>query len=142
MIFPDWGTAPETEQTELTLFREWAVDWERGGLALRDGEPYLVEGTEALKIWVQLVLRPQCRRFAYSAHTHQYGNELETLLGRCADSGIRESQLRRMVRDALLVNPYITEVDGFAVTQSGSTVTVACTVHTLYDSFETEVKLE
>ena len=50
--------------------------------------------------------------------------------------------LRRMVRDALLVNPYITEVDGFAVTQSGSTVTVACTVHTLYDSFETEVKLE
>ena len=50
--------------------------------------------------------------------------------------------LRRMVRDALLVSPYITEVDGFSVSQSGSTVTVACTVRTIYDSFETEVTLE
>ena len=52
MIFPDWGTAPDTAPEEaLPLFREWAVDWENGCFALRRGEPYLVSGDEALKIW-------------------------------------------------------------------------------------------
>ena len=44
MIFPDWGTAPETNESPLPLFREWAVDWESGALALRGGEPYTLEG--------------------------------------------------------------------------------------------------
>ena len=40
MIFPDWGTAPDTAPEEaLPLFREWAVDWENGCFALRRGEP-------------------------------------------------------------------------------------------------------
>ena len=49
MIFPDWGTAPETNESPLPLFREWAVDWESGALALRGGEPYTLEGDEAVK---------------------------------------------------------------------------------------------
>ena len=45
MIFPDWGTVPDTAPEEaLPLFREWAVDWENGCFALRRGEPYLVSG--------------------------------------------------------------------------------------------------
>lgn len=52
VIFPDWGTAPDTAPEEaLPLFREWAVDWENRCFALRRGEPYLVSGDEALKIW-------------------------------------------------------------------------------------------
>lgn len=117
------------------------MDWDGNCLALRGGEPYLLEGADALKVWVRLALQPGNRRFACSAHSHDYGNELDSLLGCCADGGILNSQLRRMVRAALLINPYITEVDGFAVIQSGSTVTVTCAVHTIYDSFETEVTL-
>ena len=38
MIFPDWGTAPDTAPEEtLPLFREWAVDWENRCFALRRG---------------------------------------------------------------------------------------------------------
>lgn len=47
------GHSPDTAPEEaLPLFREWAVDWENGCFALRRGEPYLVSGDEALKIWV------------------------------------------------------------------------------------------
>lgn len=141
MIFPDWKSRPAQAGEELSLFREWAVDWNGSCLALKDGEPYLLEGIEALKVWVHLALLPENRRFACSAHSHDYGNELETLMGRCDDPGIRDSQLRRMVRDALLVSPYITGVDDFSVTQAGSTVTVCCRVRTIYDSLETEVTL-
>lgn len=96
MIFPDWGTAPETNESPLPLFREWAVDWESGALALRGGEPYTLEGTEAVKLWVRLGARTQgAARWRYSAHSGDYGNELASLLGRSGDAGIRESLLKR-----------------------------------------------
>ena len=68
MIFPDWGTAPETaSEAALPLFQEWAVDWDGKSFALRGGEPYLVSGDEALKIWVTRALRPESERFRYTA---------------------------------------------------------------------------
>ena len=63
MIFPDWGTAHETNESPLPLFREWAVDWESGALALRGGEPYTLEGDEAVKLWVRLALDARCARW-------------------------------------------------------------------------------
>lgn len=141
MIFPDWGTAPATAADTLPLAREWAVDFAAGRLALRGGEPYRVEGAEAVRIWVRLALDPKCARFCFSAHAHSYGNELAALLGRGGDAGIRESLLRRAVTDALTSDPYITGVDGFSLTQSGSAVTLRCTVHTVYETMDTEVEL-
>ncbi len=68
MIFPDWGTAPNTDSEEaaLPLFREWAVDWENQTFAQRNGQPYLVSGDEALKIWVTKALRPESERWTVS----------------------------------------------------------------------------
>ena len=81
MIFPDWGTAPETaSEAALPLFQEWAVDWDGKSFALRGGEPYLVSGDEALKIWVTRALRPESERFRYTAWSPDYGNELAALL--------------------------------------------------------------
>lgn len=137
MIFPDWGETPETapEEAALPLFREWAVDWESGAFALRNGEPYLVSGDEALKIWVTKALRPESERFRYTAWSADYGNELALLLGGCVDQGILESQVRQYVREALLVSPYIREVDGFAFYKEGSRVEARFTVHTVYEEF-------
>ena len=60
---------------------------------------------------------------------------LASLLGGCVDQGILESQVRQYVRDALLVSPYIREVDGFAFTKAGSRVEARFTVHTVYEEF-------
>ena len=145
MIFPDWGETPETvsEEAALPLFQEWAVDWENQSFALRNGRPYLVSGDEALKIWVTKALRPESERFRYTAWSADYGNELALLLGGCVDQGILESQVRQYVREALLVSPYIREVDGFSFSKKGSKVEVHCTVHTVYEEFTqtTEVQI-
>ncbi len=137
MILPDWGETPEvtSEEAALPLFREWAVDWETQSFALRNGEPYLVSGDEALKIWVTKALRPESQRFRFTAWSADYGNELALLLGGCVDQGILESQVRQYVRDALLVSPYIQEVDGFAFSKAGSRVEARFTVHTVYEEF-------
>ena len=145
MIFPDWGQNPETvsEETVLPLFKEWAVDWENQSFALRNGEPYLVSGDEALKIWVTKALRPESERFRYTAWSADYGNELALLLGGCVDQGILESQVRQYVREALLASPYIREVGGFSFTRAGSRVEARFTVHTIYEEFtqKTEVPI-
>ena len=145
MIFPDWGTVPQEKQAgqELPLYREWAVDPDTGAFALRDGKPYLVEGAEALKLWVACALHPDSRRFCLTAHSHDYGNELDTLLGHCPDAGIVESLLQKTIEDALLASPYIEAVDSFRFQRSGSRVEAAFTVHTVYEEFaqKTEVTI-
>ena len=142
MIFPDWGaqTAENGEQ-ELPLYTEWAVDWDGGAFALRDGKPYTVTGAEALKIWVRYALHPDNVRFLYSAHTAEYGNQLTACMAERAGGDILESLLRREIRETLLVSPYIREVDGFAFTGSGSRLTAAFTVHTVYEDFTTETEV-
>ena len=141
MIFPDWGTAPETGASALPLYREWAVDWETGAFALKGGKPYLVSGVEALKIWVKCALHPENVRYLYSAHSADYGNQLAELVGESMDRGILENRLRHEIRETLLVSPYITAVDGFAFARKGSAVTVRFTVHTLYERIDEEVYL-
>ena len=88
-------------------------------------------------------LRPESERFRYTAWSADYGNELASLLGGCVDQGILESQVRQYVRDALLVSPYIREVDGFSFSKAGSGVEARFTVHTVYEEFTqtTEVSI-
>ena len=138
MIFPDWETT-QTKTAALPMAREWAVDWDTGALALRDGAPYVVEGDEAVKIWVKLALDAKNVRFRFSAHSHTYGNELAALIGYGMNRGILESELKRRVTEALAVCPYITEVGDFRFERRGSGITAHFTVKTVYNSFETEV---
>lgn len=144
MIFPDWGEAPAEQSGQaLPLFQEWDVDWERNAFALRDGRPYLVSGDQALKIWVRRALHIQSQRFEYTAWSFDYGNELAALWGHAGSRGILESLLRRYIREALLVSPYIREVGSFSFSYQGSRVTAAFSVATVYNGFtvQTEVNL-
>jgi len=142
MIFPDWGTAEtETGSRKLPLYTEWAMDWETGAFALRDGKPYTVTGDEALRIWVRCALHPENQRFLYSAHSDAYGNQLAAYMTGRSDQGILENLLRRELRETLLVSPYIRQVDGFAFSRSGSHLTVRFRVHTVYNDFTTQTEV-
>lgn len=141
MIFPDWGTPPRVRAETLPLYRDWAMDWEKGEFALKNGKPYLISGTEALKNWVRCVLHGESVRYLYSAHSGDYGNRLAELVGENMDSGILENRLRREIRETLLVSPYITGVDSFVFVRKGSAVTVRFAVHTLYETINEEVRL-
>ena len=136
MIFPDWGESPaQAEGSSLPLYTEWAMDWEAGAFSLQGGRPYTVTGTEALRTWVTCALHPDSQRFCLTAHSHDYGNEFAELLGGVTDQGILESQVRQYVREALLVSPYIREVDGFVFYKEWSRVEARFTVHTVYEEF-------
>ena len=67
-IFPfiDPETLAASQDNALPMFREYAYDYENNRLLLRDGQTYLVEGNEALRIWIFKALDTE--RFRYTAY--------------------------------------------------------------------------
>jgi hypothetical protein len=125
-----------TEQTEfntdaeLPIFRELAFDFETGQLKTRGGQYYYVEKNEALKVWIWKALFAS--RYTYLAYSTDYGNEIYTLIGRYLQKDLLYSELKRMLEDCLLCNPYIVSLTDFDITQKGSKVECNFSVNTIY----------
>lgn len=103
---------PTPSSTELPVFREYAYDFENNTLRLMDGKTYMVEGNEALRIWIFFALGTA--RFRYMAYDRAYGSEIEDqLIGQTMDDEITQSELERYITEALMVNPYIEELSEF-----------------------------
>ena len=125
------------EQTSLPLLREVAVDLNTGQPVVDgNGRFQLVSGLEAVRVWVWRALRADNCRFAYAAHTARYGNQLHLLCGKSMTEA--RSRLAGLVREALLVCPYITGVERFYFSREGSRLTAAFTVRTVYGDLTAE----
>lgn len=131
-IFPfiDPDALRQEGSTELPLFQEYAYDFENNRLLLKNGQTYLVEGNEALRIWIFKALTTE--RFRYTAYDSDFGSEIDTLIGSPLHGDIAKSELKRFITEALMVNPYIEELGNFQISQTGSGVTVEFDCTTVY----------
>lgn len=111
-LFPEFAISPSDLADEaLPIYREWAYDFEKNEFLTRNGQYYLVEKDEAIRIWVFKALHTV--RYRYQAYSHRYGHEQESLIGLSQDREILESEIQRYIEECLLVNPYIKEVGNF-----------------------------
>lgn len=115
---------------ELPVFRELAFDFDTKQLKTKGGQYYYVEKNEAIKIWIYKALFSS--RYTYLAYSTKYGNEIFTLIGRYLEKQLLYSELRRMIEEALLCNPYITSLSDFDITREGSKVICNFSVNTIY----------
>ena len=126
--------APEASQgaqaQTLPLCREVAWDFERDVPVFRQGEPVVVTGKEALKVWIWRAIRTP--RFRYEIYTWAYGSEFESLLGQAYTDAVKTAEAPRYLRECLLVNPYITEVRDVSVSFEAGRLTVEGTAATIY----------
>lgn len=100
-----------TTEEELPLFKEYAWDFDEDCFIYDgNGKHVLLEGNEAVKIWCYKVLKTE--RFMYLAYTHGFGIELYPFMAKVMGIKQRKSELKRMVTEALMVNPYIVSIDG------------------------------
>lgn len=129
-----------SQAMELPMFREYAYDFQNRRLLLRDGNTYLVEGNEALRIWIYKALATQ--RFRYTAYDAAFGSELHTLIGSNLNSDIKLSELKRYIIEALMVNPYIEELTNFEFVSQGSTVRVQFDCTTIYGTMTVPQEVE
>ncbi|MFI3230784.1 MAG: DUF2634 domain-containing protein [bacterium] len=122
----------ESQNQELEVFKEYAYDFDNNCLKFKNNTNYLVEKNEALKIWIYKALHTE--RFRFIAYTHDYGNEVHTLISKSINNDIIYSEIKRFICEALLVNPYIVELTEFEFQTSKSYVKVSFYVKTIYGS--------
>lgn len=115
---------------ELPLYREILADEETGLPVFRGGAPVIVEGAEAVRLWAMTALRTV--RYRYEIYSQNFGCELESLIGQHFSDDVKTAEAPRMVREALLVNPYISEVADVAVSFSEGTLQISAAVKTIY----------
>ena len=137
-IQPDVAISADT----LPNFSEWANDYEKKELKLKNKMPYLVFKNDALEIWIWKALHPETELFAYLAYTPEYGNELYIQIVRFVNSVVRKSELQRIITEALICNPYILSVSDFIFNHTGSVMNIQATVTTVYGKLTTTLTRE
>lgn len=125
---PD-GSGTEGD-TDLPLYREYAYDYIHNRLLLRDGKPFLIEGNDALQVWIYFALRSA--RFRFTAYSPDYGSEIDNLIGQPFDGDITALELRRYITEALMINPYIEELSGWQTSRKGSHIFIGFDCRTIY----------
>lgn len=115
---------------DLPIFKELAYDFDTGQLKTNGGKYYYVEKNEAIKVWIYKALFSS--RYTYLAYSTNYGNEIYTLIGRYLEKQLLYAELRRMIEEALLCNPYIVSLSDFDISQEGSKVICNFAVNTVY----------
>lgn len=141
--FPFVGASDATIQTmqaaqDLPIFKE--LDWDFENNCFRydsSGHHILLEGAEALKVWIYKALATE--RYRYLAYSWQYGIELKPFIGLVMSVEERISELKRIIIECLMVNPYITSIDSFDFTQDGASAHVEIQLTTVYGEVSVSV---
>lgn len=120
--------------------RAFLFDFEKGDFIYHNGAPMVVEGKEALKVWIEKCIRTI--KFRASVHRGvEYGPKIDDLLGSASPTSFVKSEIEREVTEALLRNPYITAVENFYFEVDSTLLNVFLTVRTLYDDDSLEVSI-
>lgn len=129
-IFPFIDSGNITQETDgLPLLKEYAYDFQKNELLLdKSGNTYLVEGNEALRIWIFKALMTE--RFHYTAYSFAFGAEFQDqLIGHVMNVEVIKLEMERFIIEALMVNPYIKRLDNFIFenASTGMAVSFDCT---------------
>lgn len=138
-ILPSFMQAQITERTQtanaIIIPKEYGIDFNTGQLTGK-----IVEGIEAIKVWVWLCLRTQ--RFRYPIYSWSYGADMEQYIGQGLTVEYLETDLKDEIEEALRVNEYITGIEDYNCAQVGSTVRIQFTVQTTLGSLKETYSLE
>ena len=89
------------------------------------------DGLEAVKQAIYKVLNTE--RYEYPIYSFNYGIELENLLGK--DPVYVQIELKRRIRECLLRDDRITEVDNFKFEVNGDEIKCTFDVHSIFGNF-------
>lgn len=135
------------EEDEPTIGKSFLFDFKKGDFVMKDGKLVVLEGIEALKMWIIKVIRTEKFRFRIYENTEfendeQYGVMLEDLIGSNFDREFIEAEIEREVTEALLLHEYIISVDEWQFERNSKKMTVSFAVTTYDETLNMEVDLD
>lgn len=131
--FPFVTGTRSSDEEKLPLFKEYAWDFYNDSFKLDgNGQMILLEGDEALKVWIIKTLRTE--RYRHLAYSWRYGLSMYKLINKVMAVGERRSELRRYITESLMANPYIKAVKSieFVETNHGRNLEINILINTIY----------
>jgi hypothetical protein len=101
----------EEDAEEIEPSKTWALDFENGTLG------GFIDGDEAIKQFALKALITE--RSKYAIYTDDYGTELLDLIGEDVTADLLESEIPRMVEEALIYDDRIDSVSDIVLTRDG-----------------------
>lgn len=129
------ATLPENVgfNTEIEYVSRPSKTWQINRQTMRVQS--VVDNLQSIKQAVDIILNTD--RFKWQIYSSNMGTELKELIGE--DSAYIESELPRMVEEALKTDDRVTEVGDFNFTFNNDSVTVTFTVQTVFGAFSEEL---
>ena len=131
-LFPTVGTA------EATYIDEAASDTVNYGKTVQfdfEKHEFILSPTGRQKTgtssdaWGEWCVKTLCsERYKYLIYSDNYGEEIDTLLGKSYPRKVVESEIRRMVKDCLMVDKRTASVDNFQFTWIDDGIMFSCDV--------------
>jgi hypothetical protein len=120
----------EVEEEELPLYKEFDWNFNENRFKLVDGKFVVVEGKDALKIYIYKALITVKNR--YIIYSDEYGSDLEELIGKGFTNGFIRSQVKRYIKESLLINPYIESINNFKLDFEEDVLKISLNIGTIY----------
>ena len=122
----------ESEETKvIEVPQEYGIDFTTGQLTGK-----IVEGLEAIKVWVWLCMHTE--RFRHAIYSSDYGTSLEQYFGHVLSDEYINTDCESEVTDALLMNEYIESVEDFEVVRDSDSLDIKFRVVTKFGSLEVD----
>lgn len=130
-------------ETTRASGKSFLFDFNTGDFVLKDGKLVEIEGLEALKMWIQKILKTEKFKFKIyeTGETNEYGVTLLELINKGYPIYFVQSEIQREITEALLINPEINDISSFIFTRETRGLVVTFTVDSIYGSTESEVIL-
>ena len=129
----------DTEDTELPLYYDVEWDFSLNKPVFQRGEPKITTGLPAVMSWAWRALNVE--RFLNEIYSWNYGNEVKHMVGEAWDPDVKISEAARYVRECLTVLPYIKNATNISAAFLDGTVSLSCTVETVYGDSNMEVNM-
>lgn len=137
-LFPFVSNIDEVKiDNTFPLYKEVAWDFKRNIPIIENRDFKIVEGNEAIKVWVyKALLTP---RYQYSIYTWNYGSELLSLIGKAYTPQLTKSEAKRYIEEALKINPYILEVNVLDTDFKDGILSASIKIVTIYGESEVTI---
>ncbi|WP_295237913.1 DUF2634 domain-containing protein [Veillonella sp.] len=120
----------DVPKNELPEFREYAFDFKKNQFVIENGRLVVLTQNEAIKVWAYKALITE--RYRYRAYFDDYGAELEHFIGTVTNDGTEAIEIFRYIKEALLVNPYIKDVNILGIEQKKKIFRLQIELVTIY----------
>lgn len=127
----------ENSIDELPMYYEVGWDYIKDEPLIENNEFVIVEGNNAIKVWIYKAIKTV--RYQYPIYSWDYGCEISSLIGQKYTKGLTKSEAERYIKEAILINPYITDVKIIDINFSEDILSVSIQVGTIYGEVNVNV---